>query len=78
MIAQVTGLKPRYFIHTFGDVHLYTNHLEQAREMLTRLPRLPPRLVLNPEITDIFGFTPSDIWIADYDAHPPIKAPVAV
>lgn len=78
MVAQVTGLKPGEFIHTLGDAHLYSNHLEQAREQLTRTPKAPPRLVLSPEVTDLFAFQFNDIRIDDYDAHPHIKAKVAV
>ncbi|MCL7929748.1 thymidylate synthase [Halomonas llamarensis] len=78
MVAHVTGLKPGEFIHTLGDAHLYSNHLEQAREQLTRTPKAPPRLVLSPEVTDLFAFQFDDICIDDYDAHPHIKAKVAV
>lgn len=78
MVAQVTGLKPGEFIHTLGDAHLYSNHLEQAREQLTRPPKAPPRLVLSPEVSDLFAFQFDDIRIDDYDAHPHIKAKVAV
>lgn len=78
MVAQVTGLKPGEFVHTLGDAHLYSNHLEQAREQLTRTPKAPPRLVLSPEVTDLFAFQFDDIRIDDYNAHPHIKAKVAV
>jgi thymidylate synthase len=78
MIAQVTNLKPGDFVHTFGDAHLYENHLEQAKELLSREPRRLPTLRLNPAVTDIEGFTAADVVVEDYDPHPPIKAPVAV
>ncbi|MGO2149416.1 thymidylate synthase [Halomonas sp.] len=78
MVAQVTGLEPGEFIHTLGDAHLYSNHFEQAKEQLTREPKVPPRLVLNPEVNDLFAFTFDDIHIEAYDAHPHIKAKVAV
>ena len=78
MIAQVSGLAPGEFIHTFGDVHLYRNHVGQARLQLTRKPRSLPRLHLNPEVNDLFAFRFEDVEIHDYDPHPPIKAPIAV
>jgi len=78
MIAQVTGLTPGDFVHTLGDAHLYDNHLEQAKTQLTRDPRLPARLVLNPTVTSLFDFTYDDISVLDYDPHPHISAPVAV
>jgi thymidylate synthase len=78
MVAQVTGLKPGDFIHTFGDAHLYLNHLEQARTQLARAPRPLPILKLNPDVTDLFAFRFEDVAIAGYDPHPHIKAPVAV
>ncbi|WP_412030279.1 thymidylate synthase [Deinococcus yunweiensis] len=78
MIAQVTGLKPGEFIWTGGDVHLYENHLSQAREQLSRAPRPLPRLHLNPEITDLFAFTYGDFSLDGYTPYPAIKAPVAV
>jgi len=78
MVAQVTGLKPGEFIHTFGDVHIYLNHLEQVRLQLTREPKTPPAMVLNPEVKDIFSFQYEDFRLENYDPHPPIKAPVAV
>jgi thymidylate synthase len=78
MMAQVTGLKPGEFIHTFGDAHLYLNHLEQAREQLTRRPYPLPAMTVNPAVKDIFGFRYEDFTLENYQAHPHIKAPVAV
>jgi thymidylate synthase len=78
MIAHVTGLRAREFIHTFGDAHLYKNHLEQARLQLTRPPRPLPKLKLNPEVRDLFSFRYEDIALEGYDPHPHIKAEVAV
>ena len=78
MVAQVCGLTPGDFVHTFGDLHLYENHLEQAREQLARTPRTLPRLVLNPKIRELADFTFEDISLLDYDPHPAIKAPIAV
>lgn len=78
MMAQVCGLKPGDFVHTFGDAHLYTNHLEQAREQLSREPLKLPEMHLNPHITSIFDFKFEDFELIGYEAHPHIKAPVAV
>jgi len=78
MIAQVCDLKAGEFVHTFGDVHLYLNHQEQARLQLSREPRAMPRLLLNPEVKDLFAFTFSDIQLQGYDPHPSIRAPIAV
>ncbi|MDR4988410.1 MAG: thymidylate synthase [Bacteroidales bacterium] len=78
MVAQVCRLKPGEFIHTFGDVHLYLNHLDQARLQLSREPRPLPVMKLNPEVRDIFSFQFDDFELTGYDPHPHIKAPVAV
>ena len=78
MVAQVSGLKPGDFVHTFGDVHLYSNHIEQARLQLSREPRELPTMKLNREVDDIFSFRFEDFVLEDYDPHPHIKAPVAV
>lgn len=78
MVAQVCGLKPGDFVHTFGDLHLYSNHLDQAREQLARTPRPLPSMVLNPAVNDIHGYRFEDFTLSGYDPHPAIKAPVAV
>lgn len=78
MVAQVSGLKAGDFVHTLGDAHLYSNHLEQAREQLSRAPRALPVMRINPEVKDLFAFTFDDFELQGYDPHPPIKAPVAV
>ena len=78
MMAQVTGLKPGEFVHSFGDAHLYLNHLDQAREQLTRRPYPLPVMRLNSDVHDIFGFAYEDFALENYQAHPHIKAAVAV
>jgi thymidylate synthase len=78
MVAQVTGLKAGEFVHTLGDAHLYSNHMEQAHLQLSRAPRKLPRMEINPDVKDIFGFRYEDFVLKDYDPHPHIKAEVAV
>ena len=78
MLAQVCGLKPGEFIHSFGDAHLYLNHLEQAREQLSREPFPLPAMHLNPKVSDLFAFRLEDFELVNYRAHPHIKAEVAV
>ncbi|MES1943836.1 thymidylate synthase [Salinisphaera sp. PC39] len=78
MVAQVCGLEAGDFVHTFGDAHLYLNHLEQADRQLAREPLPLPRLELNPAVDDLFAFTYDDIRLVGYECHPHIKAPVAV
>ncbi|HXF67349.1 MAG TPA: thymidylate synthase [Burkholderiales bacterium] len=78
MVAQVTGLEPGEFVHTFGDTHLYLNHLEQAREQLSREPRPLPTMRLNPAVKSLFDFRYEDFTLENYDPHPAIRAPVAV
>jgi len=78
MMARATGLQPGEFVHTLGDAHLYSNHLEQARLQLTRTPYPGPRMVLNPDKTDLYGWEYEDFSVEDYEYHPHIKAPVAV
>ncbi|MCH7846989.1 MAG: thymidylate synthase [Planctomycetes bacterium] len=78
MIAQVTNLEVGDFVHTFGDAHLYSNHLEKAEEQLTRQPRALPTMRINPQVTSIFDFTYDDFELLNYDPHPHIPAPVAV
>ncbi len=78
MMAQVCGLRPGHFVHTFGDVHLYTNHMEQARLQLSRDPRPLPTIKINPDCRDIFAFEFDDFTLINYDPHPHIKAEVAI
>ena len=78
MMAQVTGLKAGDFIHTTGDTHLYLNHIEQAKLQLTRAPRPLPRMVINPDVKDIFDFKYEDFQLEGYDPWPHIKAAVSV
>jgi thymidylate synthase len=78
MIAQVCGLQPGDFVHTFGDTHLYLNHLDQAREQLARQPRTTPTMRINPAVKTLFDFTYADFTLENYDPHPAIKAPIAV
>jgi thymidylate synthase len=78
MVAQVTGLKPGELVHTLGDAHLYLNHLEQAREQLSRAPRSLPTMRLDPGVTDLFAFRYEHFTLEGYDPHPAIRAPIAV
>src|SRR5262249_47874344 len=78
MVAQVCGLKPGTFVHTFGDLHLYSNHLEQAKLQLEREPRPHTEMRLNPEVKNIHEFQFEDFELVRYDPHPGIKAPIAV
>ena len=78
MVAQVCNLKPGDFIHTLGDAHLYSNHIEQANLQLTRDFRKLPKMKINPEVKDIFAFKYEDFELENYDPHPHIKAAVAI
>jgi thymidylate synthase len=77
-VAQVCGYKAGDFIHTFGDAHIYNNHLEQLNLQLSRTPRILPFMVLNPEVKNIFDFTFDDFTLVNYDPHPHIKGAVAI
>ena len=78
MVAQVCDLKLGDFVHTLGDAHIYTNHMEQVKEQLTREPRALPQMKINPEVKDIFSFRFEDFTLENYDPHPAIKGLVAV
>jgi thymidylate synthase len=78
MIAQVCGLQPGELVHTFGDTHIYLNHLDKVQEQLSRSPRPLPAMKLNPAVKDLFAFRYEDFTLENYDPHPAIRAPVAV
>lgn len=78
MVAQVTGLKPGEFVHTFGDAHIYLNHIEQVKLQLTREPHPLPKMQINPEITNIFDFTFDDFHLVNYQSHPHIKGEISI
>jgi thymidylate synthase len=78
MVAQVTGLRAGEFVHTFGDLHLYSNHLEQTHEQLSREPRALPKMKMNTDVQDIHDFVFEDFELEEYDPHPHIKAAVAI
>jgi len=78
MVAQVCGYEAHEFVHTLGDAHIYTNHIEQTKEQLSREIRTAPQLRINPDVKDIFSFQYEDFEVIDYDPHPHIKAPIAV
>ncbi|MXW00335.1 MAG: thymidylate synthase [Holophagales bacterium] len=78
MVARTCGLEAGEFVHTFGDAHLYSNHMDQAREQLTRKPRPLPRMHINPDVDSVFDFTLDDFELVGYEPHPPIRAAVAI
>jgi thymidylate synthase len=78
MVAQVTGYEPGEFVHTFGDAHLYLNHLDQARLQLSREPYPLPQMKINPNVDNLFDFRYEDFELQNYQSHPAIKAPIAV
>ena len=78
MIAQVCDLEAHEFVHTFGDLHLYKNHLDQAKEQLSRTPRAQPTMRINPEVKNLDDFVYEDFSLENYDPHPTIKAPISV
>lgn len=78
MIAQVSGLVPGEFVHTFGDVHIYHNHFDQVAEQLTHTPRPFPTMKINSDVKDLFAFKFEDFTLENYDSYPAIKAPIAV
>jgi thymidylate synthase len=78
MVAQVTNLQPGDFVHTFGDVHIYKNHIDQVKEQLTRSSRAPPQMLLNPNVESIYDFKFDDFTLENYNPHPSIKAPIAI
>jgi len=78
MIAQVTGLEPGEFVHSFGDAHIYSNHMDQVKLQLSRDPLPLPTMKMNPDIKDLFAFTFDDFELVDYECHPHIAAPIAV
>jgi thymidylate synthase len=78
MIAQVVDLEPGDFVHTFGDVHIYLNHLEQVNEQLSRAPFPLPEMRINPDVKDLFAFRYEDFELVNYQHHPAIRAPIAV
>jgi thymidylate synthase len=78
MMAQVTGLQPGTFVHTLGDAHIYTNHIEQVKLQLSREPKALPQMLINPDVKDIFGFKFEDFTLTNYDPHPHIAGVVSV
>ena len=78
MVAKVCDLRPKEFVHTFGDLHLYANHLDQAKLQLSREPRPPPSMLLHGDQREVTDFRFEDFELVDYDPHPTIKAPIAV